>query len=68
MKPKFIVYVGNRITEKSLPLFLTSLEMQSDREGGLLRLCLQVCVCTSVHSTLNKSLVIIHVSLNKGKQ
>uniref|UniRef100_A0A671ULT3 Leucine rich repeat containing 71 n=1 Tax=Sparus aurata TaxID=8175 RepID=A0A671ULT3_SPAAU len=33
---------GNRITEKSLPLFLKSLEMQGD-EGGLLRLCLQVC-------------------------
>ncbi|XP_030267791.1 leucine-rich repeat-containing protein 71 isoform X6 [Sparus aurata] len=31
---------GNRITEKSLPLFLKSLEMQGD-EGGLLRLCLQ---------------------------
>ncbi|XP_059206186.1 leucine-rich repeat-containing protein 71 isoform X2 [Centropristis striata] len=29
----------NRITEKSLPLFLKSLEMQSD--GGLLHLCLQ---------------------------
>ncbi|XP_036948560.1 leucine-rich repeat-containing protein 71 isoform X5 [Acanthopagrus latus] len=31
---------GNRITEKSLPLFLKSVEMQGD-EGGLLRLCLQ---------------------------
>ncbi|XP_019119759.1 leucine-rich repeat-containing protein 71 isoform X2 [Larimichthys crocea] len=31
---------GNKITEKSLPLFLTSLEMQGE-EGGLLRLCLQ---------------------------
>ncbi|XP_061598273.1 leucine-rich repeat-containing protein 71 [Cololabis saira] len=31
---------GNRITEKSLPLFLKSLEMQEER-GGLLRLCLQ---------------------------
>ncbi|XP_051247104.1 leucine-rich repeat-containing protein 71 isoform X2 [Dicentrarchus labrax] len=31
---------GNRITEKSLPLFLTSLEMQG-AGGGLLRLCLQ---------------------------
>ncbi|XP_074469194.1 leucine-rich repeat-containing protein 71 isoform X1 [Sebastes fasciatus] len=31
---------GNRITEKSLPLFLTSLEMQGER-GGLMRLCLQ---------------------------
>ncbi|KAM3595810.1 uncharacterized protein V6R79_003195 [Siganus canaliculatus] len=31
---------GNRITEKSLPLFLTSLNMQ-DEAGGLLRLCLQ---------------------------
>uniref|UniRef100_A0A8C9YQR8 Leucine rich repeat containing 71 n=1 Tax=Sander lucioperca TaxID=283035 RepID=A0A8C9YQR8_SANLU len=31
---------GNRITEKSLPLFLTSLEMQGEG-GGLLRLCLQ---------------------------
>ncbi|XP_029299213.1 LOW QUALITY PROTEIN: leucine-rich repeat-containing protein 71 [Cottoperca gobio] len=31
---------GNRITEKSLPLFLTSLEMQ-DEGGGLLRLCLE---------------------------
>ena len=36
------VCVGNRITEKSLPLFLKSVEMQGD-EGGLLRLCLQVC-------------------------
>ncbi|KAM8839922.1 leucine-rich repeat-containing protein 71 [Spinachia spinachia] len=34
---------GNRITQKSLPLFLTSLEMQGE-EHGLLRLCLQVCV------------------------
>ncbi|KAG7225499.1 hypothetical protein INR49_027494 [Caranx melampygus] len=32
---------GNRITEKSLPRFLTSLEMQQGEEGGLLRLCLQ---------------------------
>ncbi|TNN43588.1 Leucine-rich repeat-containing protein 71 [Liparis tanakae] len=31
---------GNRITKKSLPLFLTSLEMQAEG-GGLLRLCLQ---------------------------
>ncbi|XP_029022407.1 leucine-rich repeat-containing protein 71 isoform X2 [Betta splendens] len=31
---------GNRITEKSLPLFLASLEMQGDG-GGLSRLCLQ---------------------------
>ncbi|KAM9340237.1 leucine-rich repeat-containing protein 71 [Symphorus nematophorus] len=31
---------GNRITEKSLPLFLTSIETQGE-EGGLLRLCLQ---------------------------
>ncbi|CAI5691013.1 unnamed protein product [Oreochromis niloticus] len=31
---------GNRITEKSLPLFLVSLEMQGEG-GGLLRLCLQ---------------------------
>uniref|UniRef100_UPI0037E98FDC leucine-rich repeat-containing protein 71 n=1 Tax=Semicossyphus pulcher TaxID=241346 RepID=UPI0037E98FDC len=31
---------GNRITEKSLPLFLRSLEMQGEG-GGLLRLCLQ---------------------------
>ncbi|XP_071329790.1 leucine-rich repeat-containing protein 71 isoform X2 [Trachinotus anak] len=31
---------GNRITEKSLPLFLKSLEMQGEG-GGLLRLCLQ---------------------------
>ncbi|XP_029370669.1 leucine-rich repeat-containing protein 71 [Echeneis naucrates] len=31
---------GNRITEKSLPLFLTTLKMQGER-GGLLRLCLQ---------------------------
>ncbi|XP_078123728.1 leucine-rich repeat-containing protein 71 isoform X4 [Sander vitreus] len=31
---------GNRITEKSLPLFLTSLEMQGEG-GGLRRLCLQ---------------------------
>ncbi|XP_034401224.1 leucine-rich repeat-containing protein 71 isoform X2 [Cyclopterus lumpus] len=31
---------GNRITTKSLPLFLTSLEMQGEG-GGLLRLCLQ---------------------------
>ncbi|KAM8766490.1 leucine-rich repeat-containing protein 71 isoform 2-T2 [Acanthopagrus schlegelii] len=31
---------GNRITEKPLPLFLKSVEMQGD-EGGLLRLCLQ---------------------------
>ncbi|XP_023265685.1 leucine-rich repeat-containing protein 71 isoform X1 [Seriola lalandi dorsalis] len=31
---------GNRITEKSLPLFLTSLEMQGEG-GGLLRLCMQ---------------------------
>nr|XP_043908035.1 leucine-rich repeat-containing protein 71 isoform X2 [Solea senegalensis] len=30
---------GNRITEKALPLFKTALEMQ--KEGGLLRLCLQ---------------------------
>lgn len=35
------VFVGNRITEKSLPLFLASLEMQGEG-GGLLRLCLQV--------------------------
>lgn len=34
--------IGNRITEKSLPLFLSSLEMQGDG-GGLLRLRLQVC-------------------------
>lgn len=41
----FCVYVGNSITEKSLPLFLTSLGMQGEG-GGLLRLCLQVCcVC-----------------------
>ncbi|XP_056271412.1 leucine-rich repeat-containing protein 71 isoform X2 [Pseudoliparis swirei] len=32
---------GNRITKKSLPLFLTSLEMQAEG-GGLLRLCLQI--------------------------
>lgn len=33
---------GNRITEKSLPLFLASLEAQGESEGGgLLRLCLQ---------------------------
>ncbi|KAM9383704.1 leucine-rich repeat-containing protein 71 [Pholidichthys leucotaenia] len=31
---------GNRIAEKSLPLFLASLEKQGER-GGLLRLCLQ---------------------------
>lgn len=31
---------GNRITEKSLPLFLTSLKMRSEA-GGQLRLCLQ---------------------------
>ncbi|XP_070703175.1 leucine-rich repeat-containing protein 71 [Pempheris klunzingeri] len=31
---------GNRITGKSLPLFLTSLEVQGEG-GGLLRLCLQ---------------------------
>ncbi|XP_040909678.1 leucine-rich repeat-containing protein 71, partial [Toxotes jaculatrix] len=31
---------GNRITEKSLPLFLTSLKMQGEGRG-LLRLCLQ---------------------------
>ncbi|XP_018540527.2 leucine-rich repeat-containing protein 71, partial [Lates calcarifer] len=31
---------GNRITEKSLPQFLTLLEMQSEG-GGLLRLCLE---------------------------
>ncbi|XP_062265633.1 leucine-rich repeat-containing protein 71 [Platichthys flesus] len=31
---------GNRITERSLPLFLTSVEMQGE-DGGLLRLCLQ---------------------------
>ncbi|XP_019958080.2 leucine-rich repeat-containing protein 71 isoform X2 [Paralichthys olivaceus] len=31
---------GNRITERSLPLFLTPVEMQGD-DGGLLRLCLQ---------------------------
>uniref|UniRef100_A0A8C2ZYP4 Leucine rich repeat containing 71 n=1 Tax=Cyclopterus lumpus TaxID=8103 RepID=A0A8C2ZYP4_CYCLU len=34
------IRVGNRITTKSLPLFLTSLEMQGEG-GGLLRLCLQ---------------------------
>ncbi|KAM4631484.1 leucine-rich repeat-containing protein 71 [Polymixia lowei] len=31
---------GNRITEQSLPLFLSSLQMQTEG-GGLLRLCLQ---------------------------
>ncbi|XP_062291396.1 leucine-rich repeat-containing protein 71 [Scomber scombrus] len=31
---------GNRITEQSLPLFLSSLQMQAEG-GGLLRLCLQ---------------------------
>ncbi|XP_008330196.1 leucine-rich repeat-containing protein 71-like [Cynoglossus semilaevis] len=31
---------GNRITTKSLPSFLTSVEMQEEK-GGLLRLCLQ---------------------------
>ncbi|XP_056153987.1 leucine-rich repeat-containing protein 71 [Lampris incognitus] len=31
---------GNRITERSLPLFLSSLQMQTEG-GGLLRLCLQ---------------------------
>ncbi|XP_069556138.1 leucine-rich repeat-containing protein 71 [Brachyistius frenatus] len=31
---------GNRLTEKSLPLFLATLEMQGEG-GGLLRLCLQ---------------------------
>ncbi|XP_060949366.1 leucine-rich repeat-containing protein 71 [Limanda limanda] len=31
---------GNRITERSLPLFLTSVETQGE-DGGLLRLCLQ---------------------------
>ncbi|KAF7664801.1 hypothetical protein LDENG_00164810 [Lucifuga dentata] len=31
---------GNRITEKMLPLFLSSLQMQAEG-GGLLRLCLQ---------------------------
>ncbi|KAK7898866.1 hypothetical protein WMY93_019719 [Mugilogobius chulae] len=38
----FLVYLslaGNHITEKSLPLFLSSLEQQT--EGGLLRLCLK---------------------------
>uniref|UniRef100_A0A3B4ZCX8 Si:ch211-81a5.5 n=1 Tax=Stegastes partitus TaxID=144197 RepID=A0A3B4ZCX8_9TELE len=33
---------GNRITEKSLPLFLASLETQAEGRGGLWRLCLQV--------------------------
>ncbi|XP_024921072.1 leucine-rich repeat-containing protein 71-like isoform X2 [Cynoglossus semilaevis] len=40
---KILAYLnlaGNRITEKSLPLFLTSLEMQGEK-GGLLHLCLQ---------------------------
>ncbi|XP_008279705.1 leucine-rich repeat-containing protein 71 [Stegastes partitus] len=32
---------GNRITEKSLPLFLASLETQAEGRGGLWRLCLQ---------------------------
>uniref|UniRef100_A0A3B3Z7D5 Uncharacterized protein n=1 Tax=Periophthalmus magnuspinnatus TaxID=409849 RepID=A0A3B3Z7D5_9GOBI len=34
----FCLFLGNAITEESLPLFLTSLEQQT--EGGLLRLCL----------------------------
>ncbi|XP_017277951.1 leucine-rich repeat-containing protein 71 [Kryptolebias marmoratus] len=32
---------GNRITERSLPLFLAALETQEDEERCLLRLCLQ---------------------------
>lgn len=41
------VFVGNKITEKSLPVFLKSLKVQKEG-GGLLRLCLQVCaVCTT---------------------
>lgn len=35
------LWIGNKITEKSLPLFLSSLEQQTEG-GGLLRLCLQV--------------------------
>nr|XP_020441698.1 leucine-rich repeat-containing protein 71 isoform X2 [Monopterus albus] len=36
---------GNRITERSLPLFLKSLEMRGEG-GGLLRLCLQGSLAT----------------------
>lgn len=35
------VIAGNKITSSSLDSFLKSLEMQS--EGGLMRLCLEVC-------------------------
>lgn len=35
------VFLGNKLTTNSLDPFLKSLEMQS--EGGLLRLCLEVC-------------------------
>lgn len=38
-----ILYLGNKITEKSLPLFLESLEKQQEVGGNLWRLCLQVC-------------------------
>lgn len=37
------VYVGNKITAKTLPLFLASLERQEDVGGNLQRLVLQVC-------------------------
>lgn len=35
------VFLGNKLTTNSLDPFRKSLEMQS--EGGLLRLCLEVC-------------------------
>lgn len=46
------VIVGNKITSSSLDSFLKSLEMQS--EGGLMRLCLEVC-CVYLFIILNHS-------------
>lgn len=68
------VIVGNKITSSSLDSFLKSLEMQSD--GGLMRLCLEVC-CVYLfiilrHSTeticnLNSSNSLIYNAYNSFK-
>lgn len=50
------VIVGNKITSSSLDSFLKSLEMQSD--GGLMRLCLEVC-CVYMFIILNDSILTI---------
>lgn len=58
------VFLGNKLTTNSLDNFRKSLEMQS--EGGLLRLCLEVC-CVYSFLMLNRSLyALIHFCSNSN--